>query len=426
MGKFTDLAESILADARVLDEHLSSDLSGPTAYTPLSADVQSRRYNVIDATQKLRQLALGPKKTIIDKAIAHADLLSLRFIHRYNIPSFLPDPDSTVSFREIAQATKLPLPALTHIIQNAIVQGFFTEPEPGILANSPLSMYLAKTPGAVALLGFWTEEVLRASTKALEALEKWPDNDDVTHTGFNLAFDTPDPFFAELAKEENKARNARIGQVFGFMARNDVVANHPYWQGIDKPNTVVVDVGGNRGHVSKAIANRTKHLTFVVQDLAGPVALGREELQEELRERFEFKVHNFFEAQPQPVAGVRTVFMLGRVLHDWGDSDCVRILRNLVQGMGEDSEIVVVDRVLPDAAREGWVQRIPRGIDLIMQVLFNARERTTDEWVRLFRSADESFDISIVCSEKGTSEFFRATIGSGKVETSEAKALSSW
>lgn len=65
MVSFTSLAEEILVSARQLDEHLASKDLAPSSFDQdtlvgLPNDIEAARDNVINTTQTLKQLALGP------------------------------------------------------------------------------------------------------------------------------------------------------------------------------------------------------------------------------------------------------------------------------------------------------------------------------------------------------------------------------
>ena len=78
------------------------------------------------------------------------------------------------------------------------------------------------------------------------------------------------------------------------------------------------------------------------------------------------------------------VYLVKRVLMDWGDEQAITILRNCGSAMPEEGEVLVVEMVLPDSAQSspGW------GFDLVM--LLNhpgGRIRTEDEFRALFSAA---------------------------------------
>ena len=87
MPSLTQLAEEVLANAKRLDAYTTSKNLPPVSFdddclVDLPADVDAARKSLIDSTQTLRRLALGPVGTNIDIAY------SVRFPHPYpTIPS---------------------------------------------------------------------------------------------------------------------------------------------------------------------------------------------------------------------------------------------------------------------------------------------------------------------------------------------------
>ncbi|KAF7916247.1 uncharacterized protein EAE98_010832 [Botrytis deweyae] len=45
-----------------------------------------------------------------------------------------------------------------------------------------------------------------AVSRVVDAMEKWPGTEEPTHTGFNLAKNTSDPFYVEIQKSPRRAR----------------------------------------------------------------------------------------------------------------------------------------------------------------------------------------------------------------------------
>lgn len=58
-----------------------------------------------------------------------------------------------------------------------------------------------------------------------------------------------------------------------------------------------------------------------------------------------FQAHNVFDPQP-PEARGKSAYMLGNILHDWPETSCCRILRNIVDIMELDSNILIGEHCL--------------------------------------------------------------------------------
>jgi hypothetical protein len=137
----------------------------------------------------------------------------------------------------------------------------------------------------------------------------------------------------------------------------------------------LVDVGGGRGILLRAILDRTP-LRATLVDRPGAVASARERLGE----RATCIEGDFFSALP---AGA-DAYLLSRILHDWDDEPARRILTVVREALPPAGRLLVVDAILPERAKD-----LPGAIrmDLHMLVLLGARERTEAEFRALLASA---------------------------------------
>ena len=185
-------------------------------------------------------------------------------------------------------------------------------------------------------------------------------------------------------------------------------------------DAIFVDVGGGSGHISQALAQAFPQLWFIVQDLPATIATSLRSVQPNSNTgplevglaaprsgpKIVFASHDFF--TPQPVSGA-AVYYLRWILHNWGHDHSVAILRNLIPALVPGSRILINDYVL-----DGWVspaavgtmpmskRRLASAMDIGMQQLLNARERTESDWATLLQDADESFKWQSVKRPEGS------------------------
>jgi hypothetical protein len=91
---------------------------------------------------------------------------------------------------------------------------------------------------------------------------------------------------------------------------------------------------------------------------------------------------SFFDQAPSGA----DIYMLVRVLHDWSDEDCVRILRTCRAAMSPHSLLLIGEQILePDPSRG---QATTYLIDIQMMAMFGrARERTEAEFRALLEES---------------------------------------
>jgi hypothetical protein len=76
-------------------------------------------------------------------------------------------------------------------------------------------------------------------------------------------------------------------------------------------------------------------------------------------------------------------YLFRRVLHDWNDDDCLRILRNCRQAIEDGGRLLAIDAIVPEGggyAPEKWN-------DLHMLMMCDGKERTREEFADLYARA---------------------------------------
>jgi SAM-dependent methyltransferase len=139
---------------------------------------------------------------------------------------------------------------------------------------------------------------------------------------------------------------------------------------------LIADVGGGNGAALRHILARfpkAQGIVFDREDVVSP--LGSTDLMDG---RIKPIGGSFFEAVP-PAADL---YILSRVLHDWSDEDCLRILRVCRTHMQPGSRLLIVEHIMePDPTRGRPTDYL---VDLQMMAMFgSARARTEDEFKAL-------------------------------------------
>jgi len=171
---------------------------------------------------------------------------------------------------------------------------------------------------------------------------------------------------------------------------------------------VVINVGSSNGHISVPIAREFPQLSFVVQDLAKNEGSANELIKAaglDQGGRVQFQRHDFFAPQLE-AESVPKAYFLSRVLHDWPDEDCVRILTQLLHGLKHGAKLFLVERVVPSRPEEVPLHQEAqhRVHDLIMYSLLGGCERSRDDWQRLLHAVDEKLELRTITAMPG-SEF---------------------
>jgi len=150
----------------------------------------------------------------------------------------------------------------------------------------------------------------------------------------------------------------------------------------------VVDVGGGRGGLIRALLTADARLRGILFDLPSVVAGARETLSEAgLAERCDVVAGDFRQSVPRG----GDAYVLSWILHDWDDEAAKAILRHCREAMDIGAALLVVEMIVPglgDASAEQTeaeaVRRLVRQTDLEMLAVVGGRERTAADFEALF------------------------------------------
>jgi hypothetical protein len=145
--------------------------------------------------------------------------------------------------------------------------------------------------------------------------------------------------------------------------------------------SVIADIGGGDGFLLASILYKTPNARGILFDLpAGMKESGKILQQFGVSERVQVIPGNFLETSP---AGA-DAYLLKNVLHNWGTSDCIRILEKIRNVMPDHARILILEMILD----EGNKTSFGKMIDLQMLAFFeDGKERTRMEFETLLHQA---------------------------------------
>ncbi|MFF7726380.1 methyltransferase [Streptomyces sp. NPDC008001] len=303
-------------------------------------------------------------------AYGHFYASALRAVSVHRVADHL--ADGPLQPEELARRAGLHGPTLRRVLRLLATHGIFAEDERGAFALTPAAELLRTDVPASAHAGMvWiTEEVFRRSAEGLE---------DALRTGvtpFETAYGLP--FFAYLQANADAQRVFDEGMAAASGPEDELVAEaYPF------PATgTVVDVGGGRGGLLRAVLSRNPGLSGVLFDQEQTVAthlLDSGEGAKEIAGRWRTDAGSFFEA----VTPGGDIYLLKHILHDWNDEDCLRILRAIRAAIVPGGKLLAVDAVLPP----GNEPHFAKVLDIIMLSVVQGRERTEQEFRGLLGEA---------------------------------------
>lgn len=198
---------------------------------------------------------------------------------------------------------------------------------------------------------------------------------DSVRTG-GLAFDQiyGTPFFPYLEANPDMARLFDGAMAAGSAFLADVPQVYDF-----SAARTAVDLGGGKGTLLAAVLRAYPHLRGVLFDAGHVIEAARPGLAD-FGTRCELVSGDFFLTVPD----CGDVYMLARILHDWEDDDCLRILKLVRTALSEAGTLLVIERLVPEdggaALALEW--------DVHMMLVTGGRERTESEFRSLFSAAD--------------------------------------
>ena len=232
---------------------------------------------------------------------------------------------------------------------------------------------------------------------------------DTLNCPFQWTYDTDLSYFGYLHQNPEKLKHFEVflstnGQtrtfwIEWFPVESEILSAVP---GAEN-DTLVVDVGGNKGHDLELFMARFPQTKgrLVLQDLQNTI----NNIQN-LSPGIQAMPHDLF--APQPVKGEKKnpayllgipivvllltvrgkgarVYYLHFILHDWPDDKCRLILQSIMKAMkGGYSKIIINEAIVPEKNCGSWLA----ATDINMMTILAGMERTRRQWVDLLESVD--------------------------------------
>lgn len=407
--RMTTLSQEIAAKTKIITDYLTAnnldaasfDVNGLAEFPiPIEeGETYKARLELIALTKELHDIALGPSESVRYLAWDGVNNLSLQAIWDFKIAQAVP-LDGTISYDDLTAKVKnlnngldTPMLNLRRIIRHAMTNRIFVEPKKGFVAHNRSSRLILESPTMSSWVGFMCSDLGLPVANVVNAMRKWPGSEESNETSVNLTYGQDLPWFDFIQKDKEFANRYNLAMAAhgvgeGYSVQR-VVEGYA-WDRLSEGATVV-DMGGNQGYVSFAIAEAFPKLNFVVQDTAGmrtPETIGK--VPDALQSRVQLTTHDFF--TPQTV--VADAYFFRMIFHGFSDKYSVQILQALIPALRPGTKIILNDGGLPEPGTAGYMEeKAMRTLDMFMQVTVNAREREPDDWRDLFMRADERYKV---------------------------------
>lgn len=290
----------------------------------------------------------------------------LHVVAQLDIASRLAKGGRTAS--DLAQEAGVHGPTLYRVLRALASAGVFRESDGGLFVNTSLS------------------ETLRADLP--DSMRPWVlmYGDDASWRSwgeFAYSVRTGAPAFEHLygtSLFEYLAKNPEQSRTFDeAMSAVTSLASGAILRAYDFSDTeLLVDVGGGNGTMLCSILKASPATHGIVFDLPHVQSSATHYISRQgLGSRCKFIEGNFFDT----IHPGADAYFLQRVLHDWDDANCVRILKACASAARRGSKILVSEAIIP-SSNEPFIGKLS---DLHMLVMTHGgRERTLEEYAELF------------------------------------------
>ncbi|KAH9905662.1 putative O-methyltransferase [Xylariomycetidae sp. FL2044] len=372
---------------------------------PEDAEYEAIRASLNDVAVDLLTLVNGPKITLRDMFFSHYDLAAMQvaldrhFFHHIPLPSDIADGHSASqgasrSVVEIAAKSGMDEGRTGALLKLLVSRRILQQvKQPGSSAehfkHTSLSASLVRDAEWHALGDMKLDDMFKASSQLSAAISRSPNASDANRSAFQHCFGMPIYQYYEQDPERGKRFSQAMSSWSKVNEKRAELRDSFPWGSLGDGK--VVDVGGGSGHISMNLAREFPSLRFVVQDRS-TVQLGHN--QDHHTGRVSFQQHDFF--SPQPVHDA-SAFLLRQILHNYHDEDGVRIIRALVPALEKcspETPVLVNEIILPGAGTvTKFEEHLLRQADVSMMVVLGAKQRSREDWDRLFKDADQRFEI---------------------------------
>ena len=275
------------------------------------------------------------------------------------------------TIEELAIAAEVQAPALYRVLRALASVGIFAETKGKRFKLTPLALTLRKeVPGSMhaTALMFGAKYQKDSWEQLLYGLK-------TGETPFIKAYGVSYFEYLEQHPEDLKIFSETMTSVSSM--ENPAIAAAYKFSGI----RTLVDVGGGHGSLLATILKTNPKLKGVLFEQPSVIARARQDRHmtaKGIAGRCTLESGDFFEAAPKGA----DAYIMKRVLHDWDDERCAKILANCCAAMSEKGRVLVADAVISPGNGPD------RGKLFDMQMLMvGGRERTKQEFAKVFREA---------------------------------------
>ncbi|KAN0090062.1 S-adenosyl-L-methionine-dependent methyltransferase [Hyaloscypha variabilis] len=387
------MASWSLANLAELLESMQGDLNTLKLGQVGSKDSFEVQKRFTSAAEEILAITSDPVQSVKNIARGYTASVALKICLDLSLTHHFPEDGSAVEYSTLLERTGADKTVLTMVLNLLSRKGIFKQLGPSQWSHSTLSITLLK-PFFNDLISSILDESFKSCFTLPDFLRKTGYKTPTPgRTAFNDYFLTEFDFYRYCAFKDTD-KGLRFSHAMIQVAEASLRffdASYPL-QRLAASN-LIFDVAGGLGQTAIFLADRLPEQKFVVYDYASVVDEGRRQCPAHLSSSIKYQAHDMFQSYEEAVDGNQdgNVFLLKQVLHDWGDTECIRILSNVLETLGSSGRILIIESVKPLEN----VSLSTAMSELMVMSMFGGFHRTYADYERLIRAA--GFDVGIKC-----------------------------
>jgi ubiquinone/menaquinone biosynthesis C-methylase UbiE len=142
----------------------------------------------------------------------------------------------------------------------------------------------------------------------------------------------------------------------------------------------IVDVGGGHGGLITGILKKNPAMRGILFDAPEVIEAAKASMQKsEVADRCQLVGGDFFKSIPEGADAI----VMKWVIHDWNDEQSVAIMKNCHRALPANGKLIFIEAVVPATSEPHF----SKFIDLNMLVITGGRERTAEEFRKLYEAS---------------------------------------
>ncbi|KAI1613983.1 S-adenosyl-L-methionine-dependent methyltransferase [Exophiala viscosa] len=371
-----------------LAEQLSEAAKGYTP-GPGAAGYESRA-NVTHIAKEIVRLMMAPNHMAMQHATNGLEIVAVRTMLGLGVLKAIP-LEGSISLADLSKATNVQDSLLERMLRLLVGTGFIDQTPDYEYVHTKFSRAYIPSPGPGNFFQFINDECLSTMLHFHQYIKDRGETpvhepDDPLRNPYTHRHNQDGlPVWAVMAQFPERFKTFQLG----LMAQEDSAPITGFYDfsalynpDTDGDRTTLIDLGGGQGQSIIEILSNFPSLRadkFILQDLPEPIAHVKE--TKSLPEGVTAMVHDFW--TPQPIKGAKAYFFR-RIMHDYSDENCTKILARVRDAMEPDSKVLIADMVMPK--RVGEADLPAAAMDNCVMVM-GGKERTEDGFRKILEDA---------------------------------------